>query len=227
MSGIPADAYLKYLQGLKMAPVVAPTWVLFVFGKWLGSKSSEVTAQERLLNFPAYRVGTGLVVEFTPVGAPAVNILLRILSSLGVKNFFCVGTCGALAEDLPLGALVAPAKILHDGGSFSRLQIPEEQNLPLHFPGEPVCLLSTDDPFDRSADKTLFLQRCGVQVVDMEAALIGHCATLSGGVFGGLFVVSDLCRPDWKPGFTEVKEALAKAQSLAISQLIEDTHKLK
>ena len=65
--------------------------------------------------------GEPLTVQSTGMGGPSAAIVVEELIALGAGSLVRIGTCGALAGDLELGALLAVAEVLPCDGTSTAL----------------------------------------------------------------------------------------------------------
>jgi uridine phosphorylase len=65
--------------------------------------------------------GEPLTVQSTGMGGPSAAIVVEELIALGARRLVRIGTCGALAGDLELGALLAVAEVLPRDGTSAAL----------------------------------------------------------------------------------------------------------
>jgi uridine phosphorylase len=119
--------------------------------------------------------GESLSIQSTGMGGPSAAIVVEELIALGARRLVRVGSCGALAGDLELGELVAPARVLSGDGASRALGAPEEQT------PDPALLerllararagtaVSTDLFYD---DGVRAWSERGADVVEMEGAAV-------------------------------------------------------
>jgi uridine phosphorylase len=123
--------------------------------------------------------GEPLTVQATGMGGPSAAIVCEELVALGARRLVRIGTCGALADGLRLGELVAAEAVLPaDGasaalGADGLLQPDAAMTKAMVDAGaRPATVVSTDlfyDPRDGAADD--WVAR-GAAVVEMEAAAL-------------------------------------------------------
>src|SRR3954447_19350033 len=63
--------------------------------------------------------GAPLTIQSTGMGRPSAMIVLHELIDLGARRAIRVGTCGALAPDLELGALLVVEEAWHEGNDVA------------------------------------------------------------------------------------------------------------
>jgi uridine phosphorylase len=65
--------------------------------------------------------GAPLTIQSTGMGGPSAAIVCEELIALGARRLVRIGTCSALADELALGTLVAPAAVLALDGASAAL----------------------------------------------------------------------------------------------------------
>jgi uridine phosphorylase len=143
--------------------------------------------------------GEPLTVQSTGMGGPSAAIVVEELIALGARRLVRIGTCGALADDLDLGTLLAAAKVLPaDGtsvalGAVGALTADPELLRRLTAAGaRPATIASTDLFYDpRDAAVAAWLAD-GAVAVEMEAATIFVVAERRGVQAGCVLGVTDV-----------------------------------
>jgi uridine phosphorylase len=123
--------------------------------------------------------GEPLTVQSTGMGGPSAAIVVEELIALGAGRLVRIGTCGALAGDLELGALLAVAEVLPcDGtstalGAGERLHPDRELLERLAADGaRPATVASTDLFYDPRTEQAATWLEDGAVAVEMEAATV-------------------------------------------------------
>jgi uridine phosphorylase len=124
--------------------------------------------------------GEPLTIQSTGMGGPSAAIVVGELIALGARRLVRIGTCRALADDLPLGTLLAAEAVVPADGASAALGAdgtlsPEPGMLEALVAGgaRPATLMSSDLPA-ADADGT------GALAVEMEAAAILRLAERHG-----------------------------------------------
>ena len=140
-----------------------------------------------------------LTIQSTGMGGPSAAIVSEELIALGARRLIRIGTCGALVDDLELGAIVAPRAVLPADGASIALGAAE----PIHPDPRllagllaagalPVSAASSDLFYDPREDVGAQWTGKGVQVVEMEAATILRVAQRAGVDAACVLAVSDV-----------------------------------
>ena len=131
--------------------------------------------------------GGPLTVQSTGMGGPSAAIVAEELVALGARRLVRIGTCGALVDQLELGALVAvEAALPADGASVALGANGRIAPSPLLFRAlvaagaRPATAASTDLFYDPRAQEPADWVERGAHVVDMEAAAILQVAARHG-----------------------------------------------
>jgi uridine phosphorylase len=142
--------------------------------------------------------GRPLSVQSTGVGGPSAALVLHELAELGVKRAIRVGTCGALDDELELGALLcAEAALTGDGTSVALgakgRALPDPALLGrLRERAEPVTIATTDLFYETDPRERERWIEGGARAVEMEAATLFALGERLGVAVGCLLVVSDV-----------------------------------
>jgi purine-nucleoside phosphorylase len=142
----------------------------------------------------------GLVtIQSTGMGGPSAAIVVEELIDLGARTLVRIGTCGALVEGLPLGALLAARDAICEDGTSRALGAgaradadPDLTAALVDAGGEPVTAVSTDVFYDaREGIQERWVAE-GAQVVEMEAAALFTVARRRGVRAACMLAVTDL-----------------------------------
>ena len=147
--------------------------------------------------------GEPLTVQATGMGGPSAAIVTEELIALGARRLVRIGTCGALADDLELGQLVAAQTVLSADGASAALGAngalgsdPELLERLLAVGARPGTVVSTDLFYDpREGEAGAWLRR-GASVVEMEAAAILQVAARRGAAAACVLAVTDVPAPE-------------------------------
>jgi uridine phosphorylase len=147
--------------------------------------------------------GEPLTVQATGMGGPSAAIVTEELIALGARRRVRIGTCGALADDLELGQLVAAQTVLSADGASAALGAngalgsdPELLERLLAAGARPGTVVSTDLFYDpREGEAGAWLRR-GASVVEMEAAAILQVAARRGAAAACVLAVTDVPAPE-------------------------------
>ena len=131
--------------------------------------------------------GEPLTIQSTGMGGPSAAIVVEELIGLGARRLVRIGTCGALAGDLELGALLAVETALAGDGTSAALGADGE----LHSDPEllerlatagarPVTVASTDLFYDPREATIAAWANQGAAAVEMETATLFAVARLRG-----------------------------------------------
>lgn len=131
--------------------------------------------------------GEPLTVQSTGMGGPSAAIVCEELIALGARRLVRIGTCGALAENLAHGDLLAAETVLPADGTSRALGAqgalagdPELTTALVAAGAAAAAVVSTDLFFDpRAREASVWLER-GAVAVEMEAAAVLQVATLRG-----------------------------------------------
>jgi uridine phosphorylase len=146
------------------------------------------------------RDGAPLTVQSTGMGGPSAAIVTEELIGLGARTLVRIGTCGALVDELELGAVLpVGAAIAADGasralGADGRVSADGEIAAALATSAgrSPVTCVSSDLFYDGREDLAASWAAGGAAVVEMEAAAVMQVARNHGAQAGCLLAVTDL-----------------------------------
>jgi uridine phosphorylase len=136
--------------------------------------------------------GAPLTIQSTGMGGPSAAIVLEELARLGVRTAVRVGTCGALAEDLALGDLVAATEVVGADGTSRALGAPERQPLDgviserLAAAAARAGLVASTDIFYAHEDE---VPPADALVRDQETAALAAVSAHHGIPFGSILAV--------------------------------------
>lgn len=184
----------KYPEG--QAPQLPPRAVCLYLGRGLP------VLRERFATEPLLEELVGFITH-TPVltvpghegvcflhggyGAPQAVTTAESIHALGVKEVLVVGLCGAFAEDVQVGDVIMPAKILSEEGTslhyqeapgFAKLNRPGSPHpLEDHLRGKGFRVINkntvtTDAPYRQTFHKEALWREQGCVGVDMEASAV-------------------------------------------------------
>lgn len=148
----------------------------------------------------AARDGEPLTVQATGMGGPSAAIVIEELIGLGARSFIRIGTCGALADGLEIGDVVAVERALAADGASAALGAGEEvapdpeltAALRKACGGRAVTAVSSDLFYDRRDGLEREWVERGAAAVEMEAATLFQAALVHGVRAGCVLGVSDL-----------------------------------
>lgn len=147
--------------------------------------------------------GGPLTIQSTGMGGPSAAIVVEELIALGGRRLVRIGTCGALAADLELGALLAVATALAADGTSVALGAnghlrpdPELLERLVAAGARPATVASTDLFYDPREGEPSAWVRKGAVAVEMEAATIFAVAERRGVEAACVLGVSDVAGPD-------------------------------
>jgi DeoD family purine-nucleoside phosphorylase len=147
----------------------------------------------------AARDGKPLTIQSTGMGGPSAAIVTEELISLGARTLIRIGTCGAIVDDLELGALVAVEAALATDGASRALgageRVPADRAIAdalVRAGGAaPALAVSSDLFYDEREGLPEAWVAAGASVVEMEAAALMQVAASHGVPAGCLLAVSD------------------------------------
>ena len=142
------------------------------------------------------RDGKPLTIQATGMGGPSAAIVVHELIELGARTLVRIGTCGALADGLELGELVAAESVLATDGASRALGagdvVRADPDLTEALRRPSVTAVSTDLFYDaREEELAGAWLRAGARVVEMEAAAVLRLAELHGARAACLLAVTD------------------------------------
>lgn len=150
------------------------------------------------------RDGRPLTVQATGMGGPSAAIVVEELIELGARTLLRIGTAGAFADGLELGALVPADPVIPADGASASLGASDRVR---SDPGllacladaarrQPVTAVSTDLFYDAREEVQARWAADGAALVEMEAAAVLRVAELRGARAACLLAVSDLVRDE-------------------------------
>jgi uridine phosphorylase len=146
--------------------------------------------------------GEALTIQSTGMGGPSAAIVLEELATLGLRRAVRIGTCGALAEGLAVGALVCATEVLGADGTSRALGAPERQAPDAALTGalrehtdHEGLVVSSDLFYDADHGRARAWARAGALAVEMEAATL-----LAVGARRGVAVACALAVTGSRPG---------------------------
>jgi adenosylhomocysteine nucleosidase len=131
-----------------------------------------------------YSVGGEFLVLYTGMGQAAAGRAVDWLLNTrpNMRRVISAGFCGGLVEQVRVGDVVTPGRVVADGGEFV-------------LPGNsPITLVTVAQPVITPADRARLHEATGGQVVDMETAVIARRCAAAGVVCESVRAVSDDCR---------------------------------
>lgn len=147
--------------------------------------------------------GEPLSIQSTGMGGPSAAIVCEELIALGARRLVRIGTCGALRDDIDLGALLAATEALAADGASTALGAgdsvaadPVLAERLVAAGAAPVTVVTTDLFYDGRGDD--WVAR-GASAVEMEAATLFRLAELRGVEAACVLGVSDV--PGGPDGF--------------------------
>jgi uridine phosphorylase len=146
--------------------------------------------------------GRALSIQSTGMGGPSAAIVCEELIALGARRLVRIGTCGALREDLELGALLVAAEALPaDGasaalGADGRVAASPRLTKRLVDAGAQPVVVATTDLFYDGRDGTGDWLRRGAAAVEMETATLFRLAELRGVEAAAVLGVTDVPAAD-------------------------------
>jgi uridine phosphorylase len=123
--------------------------------------------------------GEPLTIQSTGIGGPSAAIVVEELIALGARRLVRIGTCGALADGLALGDLVAAESVLPGDGTSTALgangSLTPAEGLLARLVGagaRPAVVVSSDLFYDPREGRVGEWVKRGAVAVEMEAATI-------------------------------------------------------
>jgi len=123
--------------------------------------------------------GEPLTIQSTGMGGPSAAIVLEELATLGLRRGIRVGTCGALAGDLALGALVCATEVLGADGTSRALGASDRQRPDAALTAalreaadRAGAVVSSDLFYEHEHGRAGAWARAGALAVEMEAAAL-------------------------------------------------------
>ena len=175
------------------------------------------------------RDGAPLTVQATGMGGPSAAIVVEELIDLGARTLIRIGTCGALVDDLELGALLPVGEALAADGASRALGAGDRvaadpslvEALAAATGREPVTAVSTDLFYDAREDLPEAWRSEGASVVEMEAATVMQVARRRGARAGCVLAVSDVIVGERIRAETEALEEMGLALGEAAWRALE------
>jgi uridine phosphorylase len=141
--------------------------------------------------------GEPLSIQSTGMGGPSAAIVCEELIALGARRLIRIGTCGALREDIELGALLTAVEALPTDGASAALGAdgrvaghPGLTERLVAAGAEPVTVVTTDLFYDVRGLPD------GAAAVEMETATLFRLAELRGVEAAAVLGVTDVPAPD-------------------------------
>jgi DeoD family purine-nucleoside phosphorylase len=172
--------------------------------------AQELLAEPRMLNHHRGLWGyTGtapdgqpLSIQSTGMGGPSVAIVVHELVALGARRLLRIGTCGAFAPGLELGALLIATAALAGDGTSRALGAAGDEPVPAspqlladlqRAAGEGVAsgVIATTDLFYDERSPELDWRARGALAVEMESSVLFTLAARLGAQAASVLVVSD------------------------------------
>jgi DeoD family purine-nucleoside phosphorylase len=165
------------------------------------------------------RDGQPLTVQSTGMGGPSAAIVVEELIGLGARTLVRIGTCGALADGLALGALLPIEGALAADGASRALgadgRVAADDTLAAALARaagrDPVTCVSSDLFYDTREGLPEEWRAAGALAVEMEAAAVLQVAARHGVRAGCLLAVSDQLISDRVRASVEQVEAMGVA----------------
>jgi len=140
--------------------------------------------------------GAALTIQSTGMGGPSAAIVAEELIGLGARRLVRAGTCGALADGLALGELIAVEAALCEDGASRALgcegRAEPDPALLAALTGRRGVVVSADLFYDPDDDRAGRWSRAGAVAVEMEAAALFAVARRRGAAAACVLAVSDL-----------------------------------
>jgi len=136
--------------------------------------------------------GEPLTIQASGMGRPSAMIVVEELVMLGARRVVRVGTCGALAADLGLGALVVV-----ESARYLEEETRPSPSLTAALSGDargPV--VTTDEFYDPDTERERAWAGAGMLAVEMECSAVFSVADRRGIEAAALLLVSDLILPE-------------------------------
>lgn len=158
--------------------------------------------------------GEPLSIQSTGMGGPSAAIVVEELIALGARRLVRIGTCGALSDELEVGALLAAVDALPADGTSASLgadgRVAGDLGLTerlVDAGAEPVTVATTDLFYDGRGGAGDWL-RSGAAAVEMETATLFRLAELRGVEAAAVLGVTDVPAPGGarRAGAAELEE---------------------
>lgn len=167
-------------------------------------------------------------------GAPQAVDTVETLAALGVKNIIAIGMCGAFAENVRVGEIIAPGKALVEEGtslhyyefieaSYPNTGLLNKATSELSVSSYPI--VTTDAVYRQTFYKEQLWREKGAFGVDMETSAVFSVAQYLGLKAVALLMVSDihpinLDSPKWKWHMTEEMRYQVAEYGVALAKRI-------
>jgi uridine phosphorylase len=170
---------------------------------------------------PSVVDGELLTIQATGMGSPSAAIVFEELIDLGVTRAIRVGTCGALASDLPLGSLVVASAALCTDGVSRALGAAESAPASLldGLHGDVSGLIASSDVFYDPRDTASEWRAAGALAVEMEAAALFTIGARRSVSVGCICVVSDVIAEGSRIDDDALEEASRRMGHAAVAAL--------
>lgn len=146
--------------------------------------------------------GEPLTIQSTGMGGPSSAIVIEELIGLGARRLVRIGTCGALAEDLELGALLAVTAALPGDGTSVALGAdgrvhpdPELLRRLTQTGAHPATIATTDLFYDPREEVSAGWAEAGAVAVEMETATLFILSRRRGVAAACVLGVTDVAGP--------------------------------
>lgn len=175
-------------------------------------------------------------------GAPQAVDTVETLAALGVKNIIAIGMCGAFAENVHIGEIIAPRKAFVEEGTSLHYY----ESVEASFPNDELLntaasvfnisthpIVSTDAVYRQTFRKEQLWRENGAVGVDMETSAVFSVAQYLGLRAVAMLMVSDIHpiktdAPKWEWNMTkEMRYELAEQGITLAKQLMNDEQKSK
>jgi purine-nucleoside phosphorylase len=167
--------------------------------------------------------GAPLTVQATGMGGPSAAIVAEELIQLGARRLLRVGTCGALAEGLELGELLAAEAALPEDGASRALgatgPLPADPQLHAALQTRSGLIVSADLFYDPDAGRPDRWRAAGALAVEMEAATLFAVAARHQLPAACLLIVSDVVATRERIGADELLAAEETMGRVALGAL--------
>jgi DeoD family purine-nucleoside phosphorylase len=170
--------------------------------------------------------GNPLTIQSSGMGGPSAAIVVEELVDLGAERVLRIGTCGALAEGIELGELIAVREALACDGASRALgaaeRIAGDAEITAALEGDHAGpVVSTDLFYEPDTARQDAWAAAGLLAVEMECAAVFAVAARRAIAAGCLLAVSDVLAGDARrriePG--ELKAAEERLGQVALAAL--------
>lgn len=187
-------------RGLILAPDFNFDMVRDLLPNWSREDTSLLLSMHTRL-----AVQPGLFLAGPVLGAPMAVMALEELYSRGAREIVFLGSTGCLTDELPIGALVAPARGVSTEGTSQHYPAPLAADGPLRErliqgglsfgllrrEAQDKVIWSTDGIYRETAELIAKQRAAGAAIVDMETTALMAAANFRGVALAALLVVSD------------------------------------